>query len=78
MQAMSRQLHEAMSREFADVRQRLDILEAVVRKNSEDIKRNSEDIRRNSADIQEHIAATPTELLTTAPGVDFSQEGIAP
>jgi len=37
---------------FAHVNRRLDILEAAVRQNSEDIKKNSEDIKKNSEDIR--------------------------
>jgi chromosome segregation ATPase len=46
-------LEASMSAMEARLIARIEILEQVVRKNSEDIRKNSEDIRKNSEDIKE-------------------------
>src|SRR5690242_18406476 len=49
-ESLERSMHELEARLSA----RIDVLERVVRQNSEDIRKNSEDIRKNSADIQKN------------------------
>ncbi len=50
--SMGESLERKFDERFTRIEQRLEILESVVRQNSEDIRKNSEDIRKNSEDIE--------------------------
>jgi uncharacterized coiled-coil DUF342 family protein len=77
IQSWGERLTRTMDERFSQVNARLDMLESVVRKNSEDIRKNSEDIRKNSEDIRknsEDIEALRLEMRRLRSDFDTREE----
>jgi chromosome segregation ATPase len=70
IESWGERLTRTMDERFSQVNARLDMLESVVRKNSEDIRKNSEDIRKNSSDID----ALRTEVRRLRSDFDTREE----
>ena len=65
--ALGTSLRRDMSEMERRLTLRIEVLEAAVRQNSEDIRKNSEDIRKNSEDIQQ-LKAQLAELTNVVRG----------